>query len=318
MDKSLKIRHSEFSKFRLKESNGTINFKEHRIKRDVNKLPVGSLATLKRKFDSGIRLHVHLRARTETIEGYPSEYCATFYLGMVDSLKTYLPRDRNFNPSLCSVGSNTDSLDITYKENNLNETMFVGVVNISEKGQRSVPCLIRLQALNNCPLNVSQSSYSIFADVPGNICFEETFTIPDGEFDVLSKQRVPEKPKLPEKVVKRRPQVIADITNEQGKFGGDVFQLLKPEQALSCLSLSYKVVDDSIGLTLQEPLHQVINDLEMVVSSAEFEKRAIERMHILYTPTMKDMRANVRHNPPQEICLTTPFLKTPIWRLNQT
>ena len=159
--------------------------------------------------------------------------------------------------------------------------MFIGIINISEKRQRTIPCLIRLQKLDCCPLSIGQSFNGILANVPASILFEKTFVIPDGEFDVLGKQRVLKKPKLPKQIVKGRPQVVANIANEQGKRGRDVFRLLKPEQALSCLSLSYKVSDDLIGLTLEEPLHQVINDLEVLICSAEFEKRAIQRVHNL-------------------------------------
>lgn len=283
MDKSLKVKRSQVRKLWLKERDGTKSFTQHSVDGDVNKLSVCSLATFKSKFNSDFRLHVHLSAPTKTIEGYPTQYCAVFYPSIVDSSNQYLFRHRDFEQSLSRVSGNSDALDITHEENNLNKSMFIGVINVSEKRQRTIPCLIRLQTLNSCPLNIGQSFDGILADVKGSIFFEETFFIPDGEFDVLGKQGILEKPKLPEQVVKRRPQVIADIANEQGKFGRDVFQLLKPEQALSCLSLSYKVTDDSIGLTLQEPLHQVINDLEMFVSSAEFEERAIERVHMLYS-----------------------------------
>ncbi len=284
MDKSLEHRHSKTGKLRLKERDGTKSFKQHSIERNVNKLSVCGLTTLKRVFDSGTRLHCHLRATTETIEGYPREYCAVFYLGIIDSLNQQSTRHRDLNQSSSRVSNDTDSFDFSHLNDDLDKAMFIGVINVSEERQRRIPCLIRLQALDSCPLDIGQSVFGTLSDVAGGISFEETFFIPDGEFDVSSEQRLSEKPKLPNQMVKRRPQVVADIANEQGKAGWDVFNLLKPEQALSCLSLSYKVIDDSIGLTLQEPLHQAIDDLEMFVCSVDFEKRAIERMHMLKYP----------------------------------
>jgi len=282
------FRSAKTNKFRFEEGNSARYFRKHSVDRFMNNLSVCSLATLKSKFNSDLRLHVHSRATTETIEGYPSEYCTVFYLSMFDSLNQYLFRQRNLEQSPSRVDGNSDTFDVTNEENNLNKTMFIGVINVSEKRQCTIHCLIRLQTLDCCPLSIGQSFNGILADVPGCIFFEETFVIPDGEFDVLGKQMVLKKPKLPKQIVKGRPQVVANIANEQGKYGRNVFQLLKPEQALSCLSLSYKVSDDLIGLTIEEPLHQVISDLEVFISSAEFEERAIQRVHNL-TPIIEAM-----------------------------
>lgn len=253
-------------------------FRQHTIDSKFDNLSVRSFATIKGEFNSGLRFHVHLGSATKTIEGYPCQYCAVFYLGAFDNINPYLFRQGGFNQGISCISGHLEGLNITNKENNLDETMFIGIINIPEKRQRSIPCLIRLQALDSCPLNICQS-----ADIFGGLFFEETITIPNREFDVFSEQRVFDDIELPKQVIKRRSHIVTGIANKQGKFRRNGFSLLKPEQALSCLSLSYKFSDGSIRLTLQEPLHQVIDDLEVFVSSAEFEENTIERMHMLYS-----------------------------------
>lgn len=277
MDKSLKFRGSKFSKLRLKKNNGTEHFGKYSINRVINNLSVRSLTTLKSEVDTGIRLHAHTRATTETIEGYPSEYCAVFYLGIADSLNRDLVWQRNFKQSISGISGDTDFFDITNEGNNLDKPMFVGVINISEKGQRTIPCLIRLQALDRCPLSATQS----FDVIPDSLSFEIVFSITDGEENSPIKRWVFKEPKLPEQMVECGTQVVTGISDEQRKLGRDVFKLLKPEHALSCITIFYNFINDSVGLTIQKPLHQVIYDLEMLICPAEFEKRAVQRMHML-------------------------------------
>ena len=99
-------------------------------------------------------------------------------------------------------------------------------------------------------------------------------------------------------MIKRRTEVVAGISNEQWKLYRDVFKLLKTEHSLSCIPLSYNVVIDPVGLTLYKLLHQVINTLEVFVCSAEFEKRAIERVHLLtpVTEAVIDARLKISYS----------------------
>lgn len=289
------FRSAKTSKFGFEEGNSARCFRKHSVDRFINNLSVRSLATLKSEVYGGTGLHAHLRATTETIEGYPSEYCAVFYLSIVDSLNLDLAWQRDFNQSTSSINGDTEFFDITNEEDNLDKSMFVGIINISEKRQRRVPCLIRLQTLDDCPLIVSQTNPIApnalglsGTDIVWTIPLESTFTITDREVDRLVKSGILENPELPEQMVKRGTQVVAGISNEHRKLCRDVFKLLKPEHALSCITISYNIVTDSVGLTLQKPLHQVINDLEVFICSAEFEKRAIQRVHNP-TPTIEVM-----------------------------
>ena len=95
-------------------------------------------------------------------------------------------------------------------------------------------------------------------------------------------------------MVKSRTQVVAGISNEHRKLCRDVFKLLKPEYAF----FFYNIVTDSVGLTLQKPLHQLINDLEVFICSAEFEKRAIQRVHNLnpITEVMIEAMLNISYS----------------------
>ena len=280
------FRSAKTSKFGFEEGNRARCFRKHSVDRFINNLSVRSLATLKSEVYGGIRLHAHLRATTETIEGYPSEYCAVFYLSVVDSLNLDLAWQRDFKQSTSSISGDTEFFDITNEGDNLDKSMFVGIINISEKRQRRVPCLIRLQTLDDCPLIVSQTNPIVSnalgfsgTDIPWTIASESTFTITDREVDRLVKSGILENPELPEQMVKRGTQVVAGISNEHRKLCRDVFKLLKLEHALSCITISYNIVTDSVGLTLQKLLPQVINDLTVFICSAEFEKRAIQRVH---------------------------------------
>lgn len=164
--------------------------------------------------------------------------------------------------------------------------MFVGIINISEKRQRGVPCLIGLQTLNDCPLIVSETNPvdsktlgSYWPDIFWTTFFESTFRITDREVNRLIKSRILENPELPEQMVKRGTQVVAGISNEHGKLWRDVFKLLKAEHALFCINIPNKSVIDSVGITTQKLLYQVISDLKVFICSAEFEKGAIQGMH---------------------------------------
>jgi hypothetical protein len=278
------LRSAKLRKFGFKEGNSTGCFSKHGVDTSINNLPVCSLAALKTKFNSELRLHVHLGATTETIEGYPANYCVVFYLGMLGSPKHYASWQGDIEQGFSGVGGNPEAPEVADAENDGNETMFIGVINVSEKRQRVIPCLIRLQTLDCCPLGIGQSVDNIFANIAGSISFEKSLVIPDWECGVSAERRILKNQESPKQVVKGRPQVITNISNKQRNYSRDSFQLLKPEQALSCLSLSYKLDDGFIGLTLKEPLHQVINDLEMLISSAELEKRAIQRVHMLQYP----------------------------------
>jgi len=161
--------------------------------------------------------------------------------------------------------------------------MFVGIVNISEKRQRRVPCLIRLQTLNDCPLIASQTNPvgpnslgCSWPDILWTTFFESTFRIADREVNQLVKSRILENPQLPEQMVKSRTQVVAGVSNDHRKLCRDVFKLLKPQHAF----FLYNSVSDSVGVTLQKPLHQIIDNLKVFICSAELEKRAIQRVHM--------------------------------------
>ena len=83
-----------------------------------------------------------------------------------------------------------------------------------------------------------------------------------------------------------------------GSFIGMSSSCSRRSTRLSCIPLSYNVVIDPVGLTLYKLLHQVINTLEVFVCSAEFEKRAIERVHLLtpVTEAVIDARLKISYS----------------------
>lgn len=222
----------------------------------------------------------------------------------MDSLNRDLGWQRDFKQSSSSICSETEICDVTNEEDNLNKSMFIGVIDISEERQGRIPCPVWLQTVNDCPLIVGQTnaiaSKSLGfsgSDIGWTSRFESTFAVTDGEGDALIKGGILENPELPEQMVKRRTQVVASVSDEQWKLYRDVFNLLKTEHSLSCIALSYKILVDSEGLTVYERLHQVINDLEVFICSAEFEKRAIQRVHnlTLVMEVMIDAKFNISY-----------------------
>ncbi len=283
MNKLFEFRDSELGEFGLKQFEDSSDLKNYSTQSRSNMFPIGSFASAKDKLDIGCRLHTHLRTKTAAIKGYPSNCCAIFYF---DRLTQYLNGDsrrhRDFELG-CNWGrSHYKPVNINHKTDNLNKTMFVTVINISENRQRRIFCPVRLQAPDDCFLSVGQST-----DVSWGICVEGAWTITNWEIDIPIECGVNEKPELPKQMVKGRTEVVADVADEQRKVYGDGFHLLEPEEALSCLSLSLKTGDDFIGLSIIEPLHQFISSLEMVFCSVELEKRTIEGMHMLYYPFFK-------------------------------
>ena len=199
------FRSAKTSEFRFEEGNSARCFSKHSVDRFINNLPVCSLGTLKNEVYGGIGLHAHLHATTETIEGYPSEYCAVFYLSVVDYLNGDLAWRRDFKQSTSSISGDTEFLDIAHTGDNLHNSMFIGTTDISEKRQCRIPCLIRLKTLDDCLLIVSQTNpiasnaLGLFGtDTSWTSRFERTFTVIDREVDALVKSGILENPELPE------------------------------------------------------------------------------------------------------------------------
>jgi hypothetical protein len=152
------FRSAKSSKFGFEEGNSARCFRKHSVDRFMNNLSVRGAATLKSEVYSGTGLHPHFCATTETTQRYPCEYCAIFYPGVVDSLDQDLAWRRDFKQSTSSICGETEVCDIADEEDNLNESMFIGIVNISEERQRRIPRFIWLQTLNDCTLIVGESN----------------------------------------------------------------------------------------------------------------------------------------------------------------
>jgi hypothetical protein len=120
--------------------------------------------------------------------------------------------------------------------------------------------------------------------VNGSFVVESDRTITDGEIDFSIESRVFDEPELPQQMVKRRPEIVANIADKQGDVGVNLFGLHKPEDTLSSISITHNLIDNLVGVTLLHTLNQAISDLEMFLCSAEFEERAIQRVHIIYPP----------------------------------
>lgn len=296
MEKSFKFGVSELGEFRLKKSDDTGHFGNHSYNRVINNLSVRSLTSFKSELNMATRLHLHVRTTTKIIGGYSMEYCIVFYLDIVDYLNGDLVGQRDLKHSIGRISGEAETTDFPSEEYNLDESMFIGTIKVTQKRQSLIPCLIRLQTLNECPLVISQTN-SIApdslgfprADVPWGGSYESTFTITNGEIDKFAKDRVLEKPELPEQMVKSRTEVVADISDNKRNIGGNSFKLLKPENILSCIAVNFNTIDNLVWVSFKKPLNQVTNRLEMISCSAEFEKTAIKRMHMLYcSPTLPD------------------------------
>jgi len=106
------LRSAETSKFRLAEGDSARCFRKHGVDGFIDNLPVCSLAAFKSEAYGGIGLHAYLRAPTEISEGYPGEYCALFYPGVVDYLNGDLASRGDFKQSTSSISRETEFFDI--------------------------------------------------------------------------------------------------------------------------------------------------------------------------------------------------------------
>ena len=160
MEKSFKFGNSEFGKFRLKKSDDTGHFGNHSYNRVINNLSVRSLTSFKGELNMATRLHLHVRTTTKIISGYSNsmEYCIVFYLGIVDYLNGDLVGQRDLKHSIGRISGEAETTDFPSEEYNLDESMFIGTIKVTQKRQSLIPCLIRLQTLNACPLVISQTN----------------------------------------------------------------------------------------------------------------------------------------------------------------
>lgn len=291
MEKSFKFRNPEFGKFRFKKSNTTSHFGNHGYNRAIDNLSVRSLASFKSELNMATRLHLHLRTKTQILDGYPMEYCIVFYLNIVDCLNWDMVGQWNLKYGIGSINGEAETFDFASEENNLDESMFIGTIEVTKKRKSRIPCLIRLQTMNDCPLVIGQTnsinpdSFGFsWADVPWGSTYESTFTIKNGEVDKFAEGGVLEKPELPEQMVKSRAKVVADISDNKRNIGRNSFKLLKPENILSCIAVSFNLIDNLVWVSFEKPLNQATHSLEMISCSAEFEKTAIKRMHMLQYP----------------------------------
>jgi len=283
--------NSESGKLRFKKNDDAHHFGNHGFKRVINNLSVRSLTSLKSELQMATRLHLHFRTTTEIIDGYSIEYCIVFYLNFVDYLNGDLGGQRDLKNSISGISGETETIDFANEEYSLDESMFIGTIKVTKKRQSLIPCLIRLQPLDACLLVVSQTNPITSnalgfsrSDVPWAIPYEATFTIIDGEVDSLVKCGMSANPELPEQMVKCRTQVVADISDNKRNIVRNIFKLLKPEHMLSLIAINFNIIDNLVWVTFKKPLNQVINSLEMVSCSSEFEKTAIKRMHMLKYP----------------------------------
>lgn len=287
MNNSLEFRDSKTGKFRFEKVNDASNFNEHSIKGVFDKLTIGTLATLKRKVGNDFTTHIHFRTFADAIKGKTGEYCATFYLGTAIHCHWNLLWFRDLDKRTALVKGDNNFVTTRGNHNYLYKTMFIMVINISKNGQYRIPCPVRLQPLNVCDLIICQagnhSSNFPWPDVSRGITSELSYTITDGEIDLLGESGILEKPELPEQMVKSRPQLVTEITNKQRKVRGELSRLLNPDHVLSCMSFSYNPLDDSVGVVFLEPLSQRLNSFEVLFSPEELEIWPIERMHRLYT-----------------------------------
>ncbi len=291
LKESFKTRNSEAKELRFKKKDDALHFGKHSNNRIINNLSIRSITSFESELNNAPRVHLHIRTTTEIVDGYSIEYCVIFYFGIMDCLNGNLIGQWNLEQSIGSICLDTKAINVSFEENNLDESMFIGSINISEKRQRRIPCLIRLQELNECPLVLGQteftgpqSSSSSGSDIPWTITFKDTFTITDGEINSFVETGVLDDPELPEQMVKCRTQVIANISDDKNGINGNFFPFLEPEHMLSLIVIDFNSVDNLIWVTFKKPLNQVIQNLEMISCSAEFEKRAIQRVHMLQYP----------------------------------
>jgi hypothetical protein len=284
---SLESGDSKIGKYWFKLCNNTANLIKHFMGRGTNRLSVSTLAALKDVLKIDCCVHLHLRAHAETGSGKPCEYCAIFYLGAAVHSQRRNARMRHFNEGVSLAVSNHDTAAIGGYADDLHKAVLVTVVDAAQDRQCAIPCLVRLLVLDQCALTIREgdrdSAHLPGANVSGRLASEVVCIVTDGEIDRLGECRALDEPKLPDQVVQYRAQIITEVSQEQREVRRQVPVLLDADSVLSCISLSYFTLDNTIGTVLLEPLDQLVDDFEVLFCPAQLEVGSVQRVHMVYS-----------------------------------
>jgi len=147
--------------------------------------------------------------------------------------------------------------------------------------------LVRLKPLNQCPvfrLHTLNEYSLIIIEVrdflvaptakPNGVASEE-----DGELSPAVRVCGSQQGKLPDNPVLGRTEVMAEFSDNETPIRVSLTQNLCPCDIPS--RFLFSIDHDSVGFTLKEPLDRLVERIEVLNCTPDFESRALERVHTL-------------------------------------
>lgn len=272
-----------------------------------NRLTVTSLSKdyLSRKIE--LHLHVTLKPGLLKLDPELVEFCAVF---------EYAPSTVKATAAEVEVFKGLDSKDgaSDVKDRCLNESVFVGVVQLMQKPKRvsfsPVVSVIRLKPLQYCNVfalqaiaDVKSVSVPITVEPTTLVSFASSALDEDRETMLHLGLQSRKKDELKEDVVQCRPEVMGDLSNDYSPLGLRECDDFRENDKLSCFRIS--IDDESFSLECLEPINRIIESIDLFVCNREFETWTEKGVQGLYSHHAEEAEesndATGRGNPVREI-----------------
>jgi len=120
------------------------NFTDHHNKRTCDWMETNKLAPFESKVNIQERVNLHFSPLTDTIEGYPRNYCIVFDFSSSGYFNNFRSYWGDYNDRISLVERNTAILKLPLNDDDLYQPMFIGIVDISKDRQSVVSCPVWL------------------------------------------------------------------------------------------------------------------------------------------------------------------------------
>jgi len=243
-----------------------------------------------------VRLHLHLY---ESSENEPRNYCAVFgyypvaHGGKADLISKVNAAARATEPhaslpdhDIAADTSGTDQRDASVAPDgtdNLNEAVLVGIVEVGQESEgvvlESIPSVIRLIALNDCPMvGLDSGEVALFGL---GVAAESAISLPPVEnrklkaesFVVIGGQRT----QLVDEKIERGARVMREVAGNHAPMRGWPLIDLAAQDILGRLRI--RLYDKGIGISSKESVDLVFEQIEMFLSPAKFQAWPREISH---------------------------------------
>jgi hypothetical protein len=236
----------------------------------------GMFRIAERYLHGRVTLHLHLRIRPRGLDGDSREFCAVVasdhgdvlhltevsYLFGEDDVPRELTRVSAFAPAPNVVAGDRHCL--RNGATDVQDAMLVHIVEPRKEGKvrirRAFSRTIGLQELDGCPII---RAYSAKRSTPNAILIPLPSFL-DGELRLASGTTASESDELPDEIVKRGPQVVSELPDDQPDTGVGEF----PAEAKDVLAgVALEMTDDGVVFLVKEGVPFVVERGQVLVRS---------------------------------------------------